>query len=63
MLNGSDAAETVVRMMLNGSEVMLRLTGSATKNALAFLMAAAKNHRKVHGKTALVKLMKELSAL
>lgn len=58
MLSGGDAAETFVRMALSGTEIAVRLTGSAAKNALAFLLAAAKNHKKVYGKMGLPKLLK-----
>ena len=32
MTNSGDAAETVVRVMLTGTEITLRLTASAAKN-------------------------------
>ncbi len=54
-----DAAEKVVRMMLSGGEVAVRLTGSALKNGIALLLALYKNHKKVYGKTSFVKLLKQ----
>ena len=49
-MNG-EAADEVVRMVLNGSEVAIRLTGSAAMNLAAILVAWSKNHKKVYGKT------------
>lgn len=46
MSEASDAAEQVVRMMLSGSEVAVRLGGSALKNGAALLLALAKNHKR-----------------
>lgn len=37
-MNG-DAADELVRMMLNGTEVVIRLSGSAAKNLAALLVA------------------------
>ncbi len=46
-------------MMLSGSEVAVRLSGSAIKNVLALTMALAKNHKTISGKVNLVKMLKE----
>ena len=43
MTNSGDAAEQIVRMSLEGTEVALRLTGSAAKNIAAALYTIAKN--------------------
>lgn len=59
MTEGGDAAEQVVKMMLTGGEVSVRLVGSALKNGLAMLFALIKNHKKVFGKTNMVKLLRE----
>jgi len=56
-MNG-EAADEVVRMVVNGSEVAIRLTGSAAKNLAAILAAWAKNHKKVYGKTSIMKLLR-----
>ena len=53
-----DAADEMVRMVLNGTEVAIRLTGSAAKNLAALLVAWSKNERKVYGKTTMMKLLK-----
>ena len=59
MTNSGDAAETVVRVMLTGTEVTLRLTASATKNLLALSMALAKQHKQISGKTNMKKMLKD----
>ena len=41
-IGGGEAADQLVRMMLSGSEVAVRLSGSAIKNVLALTMALAK---------------------
>ena len=56
-MNG-DAADEYVRIMLNGTEVAIRLTGSAAKNLAALLVAWSKNEKKVYGKTTMMKLLK-----
>ena len=43
MTNSGDAAEQIVRMSLEGTEVALKLTGSAAKNIAAALYTIAKN--------------------
>ena len=43
MTNSGDAAGQIVRMSLEGTEVALRLTGSAAKNIAAALYTIAKN--------------------
>ena len=57
MSEASDAAEQVVRMMLSGGEVAVRLGGSALKNGTAMLLALAKSHKKVFGKINLSKML------
>ena len=61
-MNG-EAADEVVRMVLNGSEVAIRLTGSAAKNLAAILVAWSKNHKKVYGKTSMMKLLRSSEEL
>ena len=56
-MNG-DAADEVVRMMINGTEMAVRLTGSAAKNLAAILVAWSKKEKKVYGKTTIMKLLK-----
>ena len=59
MTNSGDAAETVVRVMLTGTEITLRLTASATKNLLALAVALAKQHKQISGKTNMKKMLKD----
>ncbi len=65
MNNSGDAAEQVVRMSLEGTEVALKLTGSAAKNIAAAIYAVYKNRDKdkIRGRqrlTAMLKSGKEL---
>ena len=46
MNNSGDAAEQVVRLSLEGTEVALKLTGSAAKNIAAAIYAVLKNRDK-----------------
>ena len=59
MTNSGDAAETVVRVMLTGTEITLRLTASAAKNLLALSVALAKQHKQLSGKTRMKKILKD----
>ena len=58
-VGGGEAADQLVRMMLSGSEVAVRLSGSALKNVLALTMALARNHKTISGKVNLAKMLKE----
>lgn len=65
MNNSGDAAEQIVRMSIEGTEVALKLTGSAAKNIAAALYAVLKNRdrNKIKGHqrlTAMLKSGKEL---
>ena len=59
MTNSGDAAETVVRVMLTGTEITLRLTASAAKNLLALSVALAKQYKQISGKTRMKKILKD----
>ncbi|MBQ9347345.1 MAG: DUF3801 domain-containing protein [Oscillibacter sp.] len=56
---GGEAADTLVKMYLNGVETLIRLSGSFLKNLLALTMALAKDHKKVSGKINLAKMLRE----
>lgn len=56
---GSDPADQIVRFTLEGSEVALRLSGSAAKNFALFVYAVLKDQKKTRGKTRLVRMLKE----
>lgn len=58
-IGGGEAADQLVRMMLSGSEVAVRLGGSALKNVLALTMALAKNNKTISGKINLGKMLRE----
>ena len=65
MNSSGDAAEQVVRLSLEGTEVALKLTGSAAKNIAAAIYAVLKNRdkNKIKGRqrlTAMLKSGKEL---
>lgn len=65
MYNSGDAAEQIVRISLEGTEVALKLTGSAVKNIAAMIYAVLKNRDKNKTKgrqrlTAMLKSGKEL---
>ena len=54
-----EAADQLVRMMLSGGEVAVRLGGSAAKNLLAMSLALAKNHKKISGKIRMGKMLQQ----
>lgn len=58
-IGGGEAADQMVRMMLSGTEVAVRLGGSALKNLLALTMALAHNHKTLSGKVNMGKMLRE----
>ena len=56
---GGEAADQMVRMMLSGTEVAVRLSGSALKNLLALTMALAHNRKTLTGKVNMGKMLRE----
>lgn len=58
MNTSSDAAESLVRIYLEGAEVGLRVTGSAMKNVAAALIALNKEQKFSTGKTKLAKMIR-----
>lgn len=58
MYSSGDAAETIVKMSLESTEVALKITGSAAKNVTAILLALSKNKIKTKGKTSLSNMLK-----
>ena len=58
-VGGGEAADQMVRMMLSGGEVAVRLGGSALKNLLALTMALAKNNQTSSGKVNMTKMLRE----
>jgi len=58
-VGGGEAADQLVRMMLSGSEVAVRLGGSMLKNLLALTMALARDHKQISGKVNMGKMLRE----
>ena len=60
MNNSGEVAEQIVRMSLEGTEVALKLTGSAAKNIAAGIYAVMKNRdkNKLKGKQRLTSMLK-----
>lgn len=56
---GAEPADQLVHYYLEGSEYAIKLTGSAAKNFAVFALAVLKDQRKTHGKTNLVRLLRE----
>ncbi|MBQ4650920.1 MAG: PcfB family protein [Firmicutes bacterium] len=58
MMHGADAAEQMVRLSLEGMEVVLRVSGTGAKNLAVLLAAAIKEEKQTLGKTSLTSLIK-----
>lgn len=58
-IGGGEAADQMVRMMLTGTEVTVRLGASALKNVLALTLALAKHHKTMSGKVNMGKMLRE----
>lgn len=58
-IGGGEAADQLVRMMLSGTEVAVRLSGSALKNTLALTMALAKRNKVISGKVNMNKMLQQ----
>lgn len=54
-IGGGEAADQLVRMLLSGGEVAVRLGGSAAKNLLAMSLALAKTTRRSAARSAWAK--------
>ena len=58
MNSSGDAAESIVRMSLQGFEVAAKITGSGAKNVGALIIAIMKDKRQTKGKTSLTNMLK-----
>lgn len=58
MNTSGDAAESIVRMSLQGFEVATRITGSGAKNVVALIYAIMKDNSQTKGKTRLTNMIK-----
>ncbi|MGN0984586.1 MAG: PcfB family protein [Gemmiger sp.] len=56
---GAEPADQVVRYSLEGTEVALRISGSAAVTFAKFVAAVLQDQKKTHGKTRLVRLLRE----
>ena len=61
-MNGGDAAEQMVRILLDGTETVVKITGEGSRQLAAFLYAWAQQehgkHPAQHGRTSMVRLLK-----
>ena len=58
MNTSGEAADQVIRMMLNGSEVLLKLTGSGAKNAAVLLYSILRQQKKTRGAARLAGMLR-----
>ena len=56
---GAEPADQVVRYSLEGTEVALRLSGSAAVTFAKFVASVLQDQKKTHGKTRLVRQLRE----
>lgn len=56
---GGDAADQIVRYSLEGVDHGIRLTGSLAKNLAVFIAAVLKDKQKTHGKTRMIRMLKD----
>ena len=56
---GAEPADQVVRYTLEGPEFALKISGTAAKNFAVFALAVLRDQKKTHGKTKLVRLLRE----
>lgn len=59
MLNGSDAADQVVRYTLEGTEVALKISGLAAKNVATYLIAVLNENKKTRGRAGIERMLRE----
>ena len=58
MMQGADSAEQMVRLSLEGMEVVLRVSGTGAKNLAVLMAAAIREERRTLGRTSLTSLIK-----
>ena len=59
MLNGSDAADQVVRYTLEGPDVALKISGLAAKNVATYLIAVLNESKKTRGRAGIERMLRE----
>ena len=58
MNTSGEAADQVMRMMLNGTEVLIKLTGTGAKNAAVLLYSMARQQKKTKGSARLESMLR-----
>jgi hypothetical protein len=58
MNNSGDAAEQIVRLSLNGLEVVAKITGAGAKNIATFLYAVLKDQKRTKGKARMESMLR-----
>ena len=58
MNTSGEAADQVMRMMLNGAEVLVKLSGSGAKNAAVLLYSIAREQKKTKGAARLESMLR-----
>jgi hypothetical protein len=58
-MEGSDAAEMMMRGGIQLTEASIKLLAAGSKNLAAFLLALARDNKKLMGKTSMARLLKE----
>ena len=58
MNTSGEAAEQVVKIMLDGSEVLIKLTGSGAKNVAAFLFSVFRQQKKTRGSVRMTNMLR-----
>ena len=58
MNTSGEAADQVMRMVLNDTEILIKLTGSCVKNTAAFLVSVLKQSKKTKGAARLASMLK-----
>lgn len=56
---GGEAADQIVRYSLDGLEHGIRLSGTLAKNLAVFFAAVLKDQKKIHGRTRVMRMLKE----
>lgn len=56
---GGEAADQIVRYSLDGLDRSLRLSGTIAKELAVFFAAVLKDQKKTHGKTKMIRMLKE----
>ena len=58
MNTSGEAADQVMKMMLNGTEVLIKLTGTGAKNAAVLLYSIAREQKKTKGSARLESMLR-----